>query len=174
MSVIDADQLKALTDFFRRRAAKDPEAWARSQLAEGIPQVARFAFLQFAWSEVLGESADDWIQKEIASAESDPMAPFAGTGRALKRLKARGASTDEIRDLVRGAQAQLLFYVCRLLDGPGYHADKEIEELSWGLFQVDERGEPTQQIAGLHESVLATDPTGREGRPAPGGNESAG
>jgi hypothetical protein len=37
---------------------------------------------------------------------------------------------------------------------------------AWGLFRVGETGDPIQpRIGGLHESVLETDPTGREKRP---------
>lgn len=39
------------------------------------------------------------------------------------------------------------------------------EEVRWGLFQVDDDGPPIAPLAGLHESVLETDPTEREMRP---------
>jgi hypothetical protein len=37
--------------------------------------------------------------------------------------------------------------------------------VDWGLFLIEESGVPGARIAGLHESVLETDPTGREMRP---------
>ena len=47
------------------------------------------------------------------------MSRFAGVGLALKKLRARGAADDEIIDLVRGMQAELLFSLCYLLEDPG-------------------------------------------------------
>ena len=37
--------------------------------------------------------------------------------------------------------------------------------ISWGLFQVDQEGSAMKEIGGLHESVLDTDPSGREMTP---------
>jgi hypothetical protein len=37
--------------------------------------------------------------------------------------------------------------------------------VGWGLFEVSEDGKVGRPIQGLHESVLQTDPTGREMRP---------
>jgi len=44
--------------------------------------------------------------------------------------------------------------------------EKELSDFAWGLFQLDGDGTPVPPcIGGLHESVLETDPTGREMRP---------
>ena len=61
-------------------------------------------------------------------------------------------------------QAQLLFGLCYLIDDPG-ELEEEIEGLSWALVELDTEGAVLHQIGGLHESVLETDPTGREMRP---------
>jgi hypothetical protein len=68
-------------------------------------------------------------------------------------------------------QYGLLFDVCYLLDDP-YSAlegieglPPELEGFSWGLFEVDDEDRVGRPISGLHESVLETDPTGREMRP---------
>jgi hypothetical protein len=59
-----------------------------------------------------------------------------------------------------------LFNICYLLDDPNF-AEQELEEFAWGLFEVDENDNPIgARIGSLHESVLATDPTGREMRPS--------
>jgi hypothetical protein len=42
------DELQELTELFARLGAPRPESWARSQLEEGIPQLARFVFLRQA------------------------------------------------------------------------------------------------------------------------------
>jgi hypothetical protein len=66
-------------------------------------------------------------------------------------------------------QAQFLFSLCYLLDDPML-TEEELSDFGWGLFEVDTDGRPVPRcIGGLHESVLETDPTGREMRPAEGG-----
>lgn len=85
-------------------------------------------------------------------------------GQALKKLRARGASDAEIIDLVRGKQAELLFSFCYLLEDPG-ELEPEVADVSWVLAQLDQEGNVIGSIGSLHESVLETDPTGREMRP---------
>ena len=53
---------------------------------------------------------------------------------------------------------------CYLLDDPG-DVEKEVQDMQWLLFQVDENENPIAAICGLYESVLETDPTGREMTP---------
>jgi hypothetical protein len=102
-------KIKELAALFRNLGAPDPETWARSQLQEKIPQLARFLFLRQAWRNIIGEEDATWIDARIARAEQESNEPFAGVGLALKKLRARGAVDDEIIDLVRGMQAGLLF-----------------------------------------------------------------
>jgi hypothetical protein len=125
----------------------------------------RFLFLRQAWKSVLSENDTSWIDEEIAMAERYPTGPYAGTGTALKDCLAKGVERQGLVDIVRGAQAQLLFQLCYLLDDPNIEVP-ELVDMSWGLFQTDDDGNPVgSPIQSLHESVLETDPTGREMRP---------
>jgi hypothetical protein len=155
----------SLADIFRKLGADDPESWARSQIREGIPQLARFLFLRQAWRAIVSDGDSKWIDWRIARAETNPDEPYAGIGHALKELRARGATDKELTDLVRGMQAELLFQFCSLLDDPG-DVEPEVASISWALVQTDEHGNVVATIGGLHESVLETDPTGREMRPS--------
>lgn len=150
-----------LKEVFRKLGARDPDDWARSQIDEGIPQLARFLFLRQAWRLVVDENDTTWIAQKAADAEGLRRGPFAGIGHALKRLRALGAVDEDIVDLVRGMQAELLFRLCYLLEDPG-NVEPEVRNVRWSLFQVDEQLKPLEPIRGLHESVLGTDPTGRE------------
>ena len=164
----DEIDLDALTEVFSRLGAREPEQWARSQLEEGIPQLARFLFLREAWRHVVAEDDASWIAGAIAQARERPDEPFAGVGAALARLRLAGAGDADITDLVRGMQALTLFGLCSLLDGALEPEDhEEISEVEWTLVQVTPDGEVLGPIAALHESVLETDPTGREMRPRP-------
>jgi hypothetical protein len=153
-----------LEERFHALGAPDPEEWAASQLAEGIPQLHRFLFLRQAWRSVYAEDEPGWIAGLIAQAERAPDAPYAGAGAALLALRALGAPDDALVDLVRGVQGELLFQLCYLLEDPGI-AEDEAAHVAWGLFTLHEDGSAGEPIRGLHESVLELDPTGREMRP---------
>ncbi len=158
---------KELAALFRKLGARDPEGWARSQVEEGFPQVARFLFLRQAWRQIVAEGDSTWIGNLIQRAQAHPDEPYAGVGHALKKLRSRGATDEEITDVVRGMQAELLFSFCYLLEDPG-DIEAEVADVAWTLVQVDDDGNVLCNIGGLHESVLDTDPTGREMRPRRG------
>jgi hypothetical protein len=155
---------QALTELFRKLGARGPEDWARSQIEEKLPQVARYLFLRQAWGLVVGEENTAWIDHAIASAAARPDEPYAGVGHALRRLRVAGATDADMTDLVRGMQAELLFQFCYLLEEPG-PLEPEVSDVAWALVQVDGAQKVVGRIIGLHESVLETDPTGREMRP---------
>jgi hypothetical protein len=155
---------QTLTDLFSKLGAREPERWAASQSDEGLPQVARFLFLRQAWRAVVDESDPQWIDGAISYAEAQPNEPYAGVGHALRALRGRGATDEELTDLVRGMQAELLFQFCNLLEDPG-ELEPEVADIGWALVQVDVEGDVVAAISGLHESVLETDPSGREMRP---------
>lgn len=151
-----------LTNLFRKLGAPHPDKWASSQLNEGIPQLHRYLWLRQAWKSVV--CGYQWIEKEIERARAKPNAPYSGIGQALGRCIEKGIDRADLNEIVRGKQVQLLFALCYLLEDPNF-AEPELREVGWGLFQTDENGNPQQRITGLHESVLATDPTLREARP---------
>ena len=156
--------LEDLSNIFRKLGAREPESWAASQIEEGINQLARFVFLREAWKSVIDERDDSWIDGEIRSSKREPEAPGAGMGKALENLLSAGGERNDIVQIARHAQWKLLFELCYLLEGPDELED-EIKNMSWGLFEVGESGDIVGTIDGLHESVLDTEPTGREMRP---------
>jgi hypothetical protein len=158
----DPEELQRLTEVFRRHGAPDPELWARSQLEEGIPQLAIFCFAKALWEGVISEGDTGWIDQEIEWAKSRPRAPCAQSGPALEEMLAKGVSREAITNLVRVFQYQVLFHTCSLLDGS---LAVDLPMSDWTLHQVDENGEPVAIIQGLHEVLLGLDPTGREMRP---------
>ena len=163
----DEQELDALTARFAALGASDPRGWAASQVEEGIPQLARFVFLREAWRCITPENDTKWIDAAIEAFERDPTAPYAGAGRALKRLRALGADDRDITDIVRANEVELLFRLCYLLADPGIVDHPAAQGITWALVQLDEEGEPMAVIDALHESVLETDPSGREMRPRP-------
>jgi hypothetical protein len=84
-----------------------------------------------------------------------------------------GASRDDIAEVVRVMQWEVLAGLAYQLADPGvvdYPSD-DLPPVNWGLFELDDDGEPLRPIDGLHESVLDTDPSGREMRPRGIGRE---
>ena len=153
-----------LTHLFEVAGAADPQSWVKSEVNEGIPQLARFLFLRQAWRLVVADADVQWIDREIQHAKRNPEAPGAGLGNSLSRLLSSGASREDLTELARTVQWQLLHGLCYQLSDPSIE-EPELSEVGWGLFEVNEEGKVGRPIEGLHESVLETDPTGREMRP---------
>jgi hypothetical protein len=159
---VNPDELRALADVFRQAGATDPESWANSQLAEGIPQLAIFSFAKSLWNGVMPEDDDKWIDQEIEWAKSRPSDPCAQSGPALEEMLTKGVSRKAIVDLVRVFQYSALYHACSILDGSRV---EDVPITDWTLHQVDEEGKDMAIIQGLHEVLLGMDPTGREMRP---------
>lgn len=155
---------KELAALFRELGAQDPEGWASSQVKEGIPQLQRFLWLREAWKRIVPDDNYEWMAAEIKRAEARPSDPYSGVGLTLKQCLERGVEREALNELVRGKQAELLFSLCYMLEDPDI-PEKEVNNLCWGLFETDQEGRPVTRIGMLHESVLETDPTGREMRP---------
>ena len=159
------DPQTALAALFQQLGARDPAGWAYSQLAEGIPQLQRFLFLQQVWERLISASNYEWIDKAIERSKAYPDEPYAGLGQALSRAIDKGVSREDLNEIGRCLQAQALFSIAYVIDGPAYHPPGT-EGIEWGLFQTTEDGKPFgRQISGLYESVLETEPEGREMRP---------
>ena len=156
--------LPELTKLFGSLGARHPESWASSQINEGFSQLHRFLFLRQAWSYVLPEEATGWVDYDILEAERNPAAPFSGMAAALKRAVAAGVEQEDLTQIARGVQAELLSQLCYMLEDNGL-TEPELKGVGWGLFETDEDGNPGEPIYSLHESVLEVDPTGREMRP---------
>lgn len=152
---------RELTELFRRLGARHPEASAHSQLTENLPQLARFLFLKQAWKQIVSDGDPRWISDRI---RDDPQGPGGAITSALARLRGQGASEADLTTVVRVMQWRLLASLCRLLDDPG-ELEPEVKDIAWRLFQVDEDNQPIAVLAGFLESVLDTDPSGREMRP---------
>lgn len=157
-------KLSELAALFRKLGAPDPGQWARSQRDEGIDQVARFVFLRQAWKLVVPPDDASWIDQTLAGEQPGRSEPCSGLGPALKRLLAAGADREDIHEVVRVMQYELLASLCYLLEDPG-ELERQVADLTWQLVRTNADGEAVGPIDGLHESLLELDPSGREMRP---------
>lgn len=144
-----AESLEELIERFRAAGCADPESWARSELNEGISQFARFVFLRELRKCALPSGSRAWLSGlELPNDD--------GRGGALRRLKESTANIDDLAELVRAAQLSVVHAVAYLLDG--YSPDGGlVEEVNWGLFELDANGRPAREMGGLHESIEEDD-----------------
>jgi hypothetical protein len=154
-------KLAELTHLLKLAGAPNPEAWARSELQEDIPQLARFMFLRQAWRCVVADDDTTWIGKQVAASKHKSQSPGASLGPALERCLATGCSARDLLTVARTAQWQLLHQICYLLSDPSIE-EPELQHVAWALVEVDQQEHRGREIGCLHESVLETDPTGRE------------
>jgi hypothetical protein len=158
----DPKVLQELAEIFRRYGAEEPEEWARSELEEGVPQLAIFSFARAMWACVADEDDDRWIDQEIEWSKHRPNDPCAQIGPALAEMLSKGVSRRAITDLVRVIQYGALYHVASLIDGA---IQEDVPIRRWRLYQVNEDDHLVANIGGLHEVLLSLDPTGREMRP---------
>ena len=157
-----------LVEQFTRLEADDPEGWALSEVTENIPQLARFLVLRHLWKNEIDKWTADssWMQDAIRKVERDPTGFFADAGLALRRLIAIGASTDDLARIARFVAYASVFDTLNAIDSGG---DLELGDdyPGWTLVETTGVDETVtgRYVAGLHESLLSMDPSGREGRP---------
>jgi len=157
---------KSLRVLFEKLGAREPDAWARSEVSEGIPQLLRFLFLREAWRYVQDENDHTWISQEIEASRKRPTEAYAHLGSVLERCRTLGVSDQDLTDMARCHQAAMMFHLCYLMSSGPQNAPEELEDISWGLFRVNDNDRPVgPAIDALHESVLETDPTGRAMQP---------
>jgi hypothetical protein len=65
----DRETARWLRSQFETLGADDPESWARSQVEEGLPHLARYALLRSLWTECIdGWAASDALEQLPAAA----------------------------------------------------------------------------------------------------------
>jgi hypothetical protein len=141
-----------MEDLVRRMrdlGAPEPESWARSELAQDFAQQARFLFLRPIWPEAI----DCW-----GTVDNIRKCP------AGARLLDAGASPVDLATMLRAVAYQTAFFMLDRTDAGG-DLDAPEDAPGWVLMETrDAGGEPTgRHLAGLHESILWLDPSGREG-----------
>ena len=149
-SGLSIEQLAAI---FRELGVTDPQSWARSEVEEGIPQLAMVLFLQLARSSI-----DDLRDVRVLR-DTIRRAGGRESTEALRRLVDAGTSTSDLLQVVRDVLRDYLTQICFLLDDTsairfsGWPRAAELEKIHWGLFAVDHRGRPGPDMSGLHEIV---------------------
>ena len=106
---------------------------------------SRDEILKQLWSDAINPCMQEhWIDNMIRESERHPDGPFSDLGPVLKRLLAMGAMPRDLSLIARHSAYEAVFGTLYALSDPGVD-DNDVEM--------------------LHESLLAADPSGREGRP---------
>jgi hypothetical protein len=143
------------------------EFWLKDEnITLGLAELAKHLFVKECWNNIVPDKDTRWIDRSIASTPEGANNPYDGSAHSLRRLLACGASKDDINEVVRCAQAELLFSVLYQLDDSGIIEEND-NYVSWNLTIVDEEQNPITTLGCLHEYVLSYDPSGREMRPRP-------
>ena len=135
---VEQDAALALRDRFEELGAEDPEGWARSEICENIPQLARFLILR----SLRRETVDTWT-----------LAGALKNAPAARRLLAAGADQSDLLDLVQDVVQDAIFAVLAVLD-EGQDPEAPEGSPSWSLVEMG-AGSTGQgrRIEGLHEDL---------------------
>lgn len=127
-------------------------------------------FLRQAWNYLVDDDGK-WIDQVRGYSELD--GPLGGQGPALRRVLEAGADPQDVSEVVRCMQYELLFGLCYLLSDSSMFRDKlgqcadQVDAVGWALTECWDGGTTGRVIGGLHEFALEADPTGRKMRPKP-------
>ena len=121
-------------------------------------------FLKGAWQLVVSDEDTSWIDSLLQNVPSGSSDPFADAAHSIRAMLDAGVSKSVIARLVRAVQSEFLSDLCYMMDDPGSIEGND-ECVDWSLIENDDDGNPGRIINGLHESVIETDPTGRECEP---------
>jgi hypothetical protein len=150
---------KRAREILRGLGIQDAKGWADEEAK--YPCVARLLFLKALWSNVIADDnawMDEW---------ADAKHPIPS---AIRRMLAKGIDPDDLTDVVRDMQVELLFNVCCSLDDSAYGIEelqaKIPENVEWRLAEWDgEKEKLKRPMRDIHGDFYDLDPTGRRGEP---------
>jgi hypothetical protein len=112
-----------LTEKFTALGVDEPESWARSQITEGINQLAR-ATLLVEFAAMVRSTADDVLVEDTF--------PTVDVKDAFASIRAAGVDDNALRKVVEFCAALYAFNVLALLDG-ATEPDSNPGELAFAL-----------------------------------------
>lgn len=106
---------------------------------------AKKGFSERAWEEIInGDITGNWIDGMIEAAKKWPDAPFADIGPLLEVMLKKGVTKEQLCRLARSIKYATVFDTVLL---------------------AAEEGLDAEQLDGVHEELLTSDPSGKDGRP---------
>ncbi|MEW1803640.1 hypothetical protein ACIGO7_25955 [Streptomyces virginiae] len=139
---------ESLRTQFEALGAADASDLVRSEIDGNQPELARFVLLRALWRGAIDGWATPGALDQVAAA---------------RRLLDAGADRDDLVLMARAIAYEAVFAVVDELDCGG---DVNVSgvDVGWAVMESGEDGRPTGRVlSGLHEDLLATDPSGRDG-----------
>jgi hypothetical protein len=139
MPADDQQRAQKIVTALQELGCDEPRAWARTEISENIPQLARYRFLRSLWPEMI----DSWR----SGIDNIP---------AARRAIGSGADPHDVAQLARAVAYATVF---AMLD---HLADDEPDEgmPTWVLTEVDPAGYLTgRHFDALDEDLLSLDPS---------------
>ncbi|MFF6776942.1 hypothetical protein ACFY8W_25800 [Streptomyces sp. NPDC012637] len=133
---------------FEALDAADASDWARSEIDEDQPQLARFVLLRSLWRGAIDGWAGPGALEQVAAAQ---------------RLLDAGADRSDLVLLARAVAYEAVFTAVDELDCGG---DVNVSgvDAGWVVMEAGDDGSSTgRPLTGLHEDLLRMDPSGRDG-----------
>ncbi len=128
---------EAMAQSLERSGCPEPEGWVISEIAEGIPQMARFAVLR----AILERAITPAVETEF---------DLDGEAQELATKAYRALTIEERRKLHTAIAKSLCFQFLNVID-EGYFNESLP---SWSVIEIGPDDQPTgRTIGGLHESI---------------------
>jgi hypothetical protein len=179
----DGRRAEALAETFRSLGAEEPEAWALSEVEDGIPQLARFIFLRRLWRgvdewtlppdawfaerepEPAEDEDDDEEDADVADSaaaevdeDADAEPAFLAAQQAVQRILAAGADPEDLKEVARAVFLHAVFDTVSTVD-EGY--DPLVGEGLPGWLLTEVGGDlilTGRMLDKLHEDLFTTEP----------------
>lgn len=175
----DRARAEQLAETFRALGAEEPEAWALSEVEDGIPQLARFILLRRLWrgAEEWKQAPTDWfvdrdpepaedeededeasVSEAVAVDDEDAEPAFFAVQQAVRRILAAGADPEDLKEVARAVFLHAVFDAVQTVD-EGYDPQAGDGMPGWLLTEVGGDLVLTgRTLDKLHEDLFTTEP----------------
>lgn len=180
LSPADRARAETLAETFRGLGAEEPEAWALSEVEDGIPQLARFIFLRRLWrgaeewtlppaewfaerepdpaDDEGAEDDDESSAEAVADDEADGEPAFLAAQQAVQRILAAGVDAEDLKEVARAVFLHAAFDAVQTVD-EGHDPDAGEGMPGWLLTEVGGDLILTgRMLDKLHEDLFTTEP----------------
>jgi hypothetical protein len=151
---------------FQELGVRDP-AWSAKAHARGDAILARTVFARSLWDEIAMDGSDSW-RKTLG---------WPHIIGAIEKLLEGAGSEADLAVVLRQASVNTLMSFVSVLDR-GEAVERRYGEIAsrarWGLFEVDEEGEPLRPLESWQGLVRNLDPSGRMAEPPGASPKTAG
>jgi len=157
LSEADKKRTSVLLTHFKATDACRPEEWVRSEVSEGIPQLATYLLLHDVWAHIddAVNEADMWIGDVLHPTALPNLPLFTDAAKSIRRMQESGVVLAEIAAVARLAAYNTEWGLVQSLDRERAFESSD-EAPGWRLMETNAEGEITgRDLRGLHESLLS-------------------